>query len=347
MKRAALLLALTGPAACIPAGAPPPASQTAVAPGEALVENPVAPAPPPKPAWEARPVAPDAQIVRASVRTVRAGDSLSAIALDTGTSVASLARENGLTEPYPLTTGQRLAIPAGRYHRVRTGQTGIGIARAYDVEWSGIVALNGLTEPFLLRTGTVLRLPADADPVAPAAQAGPAPAIGDILTGGEPAAVTLSIPARLPRHTRRQSAAAVAAITPIAQPAQFSGRFDPPVTGHIVQRFGAVEDGIVNEGLDYGIAAGTAVGATADGVVVFADQGARGYGGLVLIKHGDGYASAYGHLSTLAVRRGDVVQRGQTLGRSGQPSTADRPFLHFEIRRAARPLDPSVLIAGR
>ncbi|MDR6127275.1 LysM repeat protein [Sphingomonas sp. SORGH_AS438] len=94
-----------------------------------------------RPLWEARPVEADARIVEASTYVVRPGDTLRGIAERTGAGVDAIARANGIAAPaYVVRVGQRLTIPAGRYHLVRTGQTGIAIARAYGVEWSRIVA---------------------------------------------------------------------------------------------------------------------------------------------------------------------------------------------------------------
>lgn len=343
---AVALVALSG---CIPKGelAPAPAAAPPViARPSAVALPPGAPTPtvaPANPVWEARPVTPEARVVADGTIVVQPGDTLLALAATLGTGLGALAQANGLTPPYALTAGRRLIVPGGRYHRVRGGETGIAIARAYRVPWREVVALNGLADPFVLRVGETLRLPGDAQPTPVAAQTEAEPAIADILTGGEPAGPTLAIPARLPRHPARIAAAA---LRPIAAPSSFSGRFVPPVAGKVVHRFGTMGSGIVNEGVDFGVPVGTAVKAAAEGVVVFADAGAGAYGGLVLIKHGDGYASAYGHLSALAVRRGERVARGQALGESGQSGFADRPLLHFEIRRSARPVDPLPLIGG-
>ena len=118
--------------------------------------------PAPRPAWEARPVAPDAAMVEPSTYVVRPGDTIGRIANQTGASVEAIAGANALQPPYPVRLGQRLTIPGGRYHLVRPGQTGIAIARAYGVEWSRIVAANGLQEPYTLRVGQRVLIPGTA-----------------------------------------------------------------------------------------------------------------------------------------------------------------------------------------
>lgn len=332
-------------ASCIPGGVDRPATPASTGlPATAAPPPIVVAQPTPAPAWEARPVRPDARTVRAQEVVVRSGDTLSAIAQTTGSSLSILARANGLGPPYRLSVGQRLSVPGGRFHRVRAGETGIAIARAYDVAWSEVVALNELTEPYALQSGTLLRLPGGAEPTRVAAQSESAPTIGDILTGGEPATVTLALPDHFPR---RRLSAARAAVVPVVEPARFTGRFAAPVAAPVSQRFGAMGSGQVNQGVNFAVPVGTSVASAADGVVVFAAPGPGGYGGLVLIKHGDGYASAYGHLSALEVTRGQRVLRGAVVGRSGRSAMAERPFLHFEIRRGATPVDPLPLIAVR
>ena len=80
--------------------------------------------------------------------------------------------------------------------------------------------------------------------------------------------------------------------------------------------------------------------AAADGVVAYAGNGIEGFGGLVLIKHGDGMVTAYAHNETLGVARGDAVKRGQVIAKSGATGSVDEPQLHFEIRRGRTPVDP-------
>ena len=132
---------LLGLAACTRPAAPPPARQTAAAQPRPA---PVAPKPAPKPTWVARKVVADAKEVPAGSVTVVRGDSLSRIAARAGVAMGALAAENNLAPPYTLEVGQVLRIPAGRYHRVKPGETGIAIAQAYGVKWSTVVTANRL-----------------------------------------------------------------------------------------------------------------------------------------------------------------------------------------------------------
>ncbi|MGH7087479.1 MAG: peptidoglycan DD-metalloendopeptidase family protein [Stellaceae bacterium] len=113
-----------------------------------------------------------------------------------------------------------------------------------------------------------------------------------------------------------------------------------PVRGRIISSFGTGPDGLHNDGINIAAAAGTPMVAAEAGEVAYAGNELKGYGNLVLIKHPDGYVTAYAHNQTLLVKRGDHVQRGQPIARIGATGAVSEPQLHFEIRRGPRALDP-------
>ena len=131
-----------------------------------------------------------------------------------------------------------------------------------------------------------------------------------------------------------------AAPKPVAEPAVFAGRFFWPLEGSILSRFGPKPAGRYNDGINIRTPAGTPVKAAADGIVAYAGDGIAGFGGLVLLKHGDGWVTAYAHAEELLVTRGDKVKRGDTIARAGATGSVDEPQLHFEIRRGRTPVDP-------
>lgn len=297
--------------------------------------------PAPRPAWEARPVVADAPAVEAQDYVVRPGDTLYRIASATGAGADAIARANGLESPYRLTPGQRLTVPSGRYHLIRPGESGIAIARAYGVPWARIVEVNGLAEPFILRAGQRVLIP-DAAVAAP----GPSTAaqraaafkldIEDIVTGGEPALATNQAPAK-PASTPRRVLPSTAAV---AAPARLAGGFVWPVEGRIVTRFGPGASGERQNGVNIAVPLGTPVRASGDGVVAYAGSAIPSLGGLVIVKHGGGWTTVYGYAARLLVQRGQAVKRGQPVAVSGQTGGADRPAVHFELRRGRTPVDP-------
>ncbi len=297
------------------------------------------PAPPrSRPVWEARPVSADAREVEASTYTVAPGQSLRGVSEQTGASVEAIARANDLSPPYALRAGQRLAIPGGRYHLVRAGESGIAIARAYGIEWSRIVDANGLAEPYTLRVGERLLIPGAPAQSSLAAERARAFSldIDDILTGGEPALAVNQAPARpvaTPTRVLPPSAAVVA-------PPALRGGFIWPADGKLVKRFGRGASGERLDGVELAVATGSPVHAAADGVVAYAGEGIAALGGLVIVRHGQGWTTVYGHASKLLVQRGQSVKRGQTIALSGDTGFVDRPELHFELRKGRTPVDP-------
>jgi murein DD-endopeptidase MepM/ murein hydrolase activator NlpD len=276
------------------------------------------------PIWEARPAAVNATTVAQTIYVVRHGDGLRAIGEATGAGSETIARVNNLVAPYILQTGQVLRIPPGRYHRVGTGETGIAIARAYGIPWSAIVTANGLTEPFVLRVGQRLLLPGAMIPSAEARAMAFKIDIDDIATGGTPArTVTGPFPESL------QSA--------------FAGRFAWPVSGTIAERFGPAGTGRVNHGIEIAAPVGSNIRAAADGTVAFVGNGgSAGYGGLILVRHGNGWISAYGRAAQSTVARGQNVKAGQTIG-----SIGDDAKLHFELRQDRVAVDPIRYLLAR
>ena len=128
--------------------------------------------------------------------------------------------------------------------------------------------------------------------------------------------------------------------TPVATPTGFAGSFVWPLAGRVVSRFGSQGGGRVNDGLNIAAPLGTGVTSAGDGVVVYSGNEISVFGGLVMVDHGDGWITAYGHLGQLNVARGDKVRRGQALGSVGDTGYVDTPQLHFEIRKDRKPVDP-------
>lgn len=335
------MLACAMLAGCIPASGirdestydpPPPPRQERPEPARA---QPVTAPPAPRPVWEARPVSPDARRIEASTYVVRSGDSLRSIAIRTGAGSEAIARANNLARPYTIVPGQTLAIPAGRYHAVREGETGIAIAIAYNVDWSRVISANALEEPYVLRPGQRLMIP-DTGPETREQRAARFHLdIDDIVTGGTPAVRESARPAR-----STASAARAPAIRPIAVPDRFVGQFRWPVAGTLVRRFGPGKSGERNDGIKIAVPLDTPVLAAADGVVAYAGSDVPALGGLVILRHGDGWTTVYGHAGQLLVQRGQSVKRGQTVALSGNSGFADRPEVHFEMRKGRIAVDP-------
>lgn len=287
------------------------------------------------PVWEMRPVVANAVEVAAGSYTVVAGDTLRSIGNRTGVGSETLARVNALTPPFIIRPGQTLTVPAGRYHNVGEGETGIAIARAYSVGWQAIIAANALEPPYALRVGQRLLLP-----VAKPGDAGleaRASAfrldIDDILTGGEPADVAEAGVAPPLQSPTRPLAPNIS----VREPARFAGSFAWPADGRVANRFGPLGEGQFSQGIDIAVAQGAPIAAAADGVVAFVGNDVANYGGLILIRHGEGWITAYGRGAQASVTRGQEVKQGQTIGKAGSGAA---PLLFFQMRKGGKAIDP-------
>jgi murein DD-endopeptidase MepM/ murein hydrolase activator NlpD len=119
-----------------------------------------------------------------------------------------------------------------------------------------------------------------------------------------------------------------------------------PVHGKIIAGFGPRPNGQQNDGINVAVPENTPVKAAEDGVVAYAGSELKGYGNLVLIRHSNGYVTAYAHAKELMVKRGDAIKRGQVIAKSGQSGEVGSPQLHFEIRKGSNPVDPLQFLNG-
>jgi lipoprotein NlpD len=217
------------------------------------------------------------------------------------------------------------------YYTVRPGDTLIRIALDTGQNWRDIARWNNIDNPNVIEVGQVLRVIA---PAGPAVAAAPTPAA--------PASRTSPASAAAPSASSA-SASVVASLPPVAtQPAAPAGEDEIawawPIAGPGMVLAGFDEQR--NKGLDIGGKAGEPVLAAADGRVVYAGAGLRGYGNLIILKHNNTYLSAYAHNQTLLVKEDQAVRKGQKIAEMGS-SDADRVKLHFEIRRQGKPVDPA------
>jgi murein DD-endopeptidase MepM/ murein hydrolase activator NlpD len=302
---------------------------------------PALPAPPP--AWEARPVTADARAIPSSTYIVERGDTLRGIANKTGAGSEAIARANGIAPPFVIQVDQRLTIPGGRYHLVRAGETGIAIARAYGVDWGQVVTANDLSEPYILRTGQRVLIPgADRPRTLEERAAAFRLDVDDIVTGSQPAIAERARPSR----PTASSARVLPPDAAVAPPTALRGSFQWPVQGQVVRRFGPIASGERSDGIKIAVPLDTPILAAADGTVAYVGSDIPSLGGLVMIQHGGGWTTVYGHAGQLIVQRGQAVKRGQMIALSGDSGT-NRPQLHFEMRQGRTPVDPLPRLPAR
>jgi lipoprotein NlpD len=238
------------------------------------------------------------------------------------------------------------------YYAVKPGDTLIRIGLDNGQNWRDIKLWNNIENPNLIEVGQVLRVvppgvdpgAAAARPVAPASRADSRP----LDARGLPAPAVASAPATGASATAATPAASAAPM-PAPAPAPVAAR-EPdddvnwiwPAAGPVATTF----DEARSKGVAITGKVGDPVMAAADGRVVYAGSGLRGYGNLVIVKHNTTYLTAYAHNQVLLVKEDQVVRRGQKIAEMGS-SDAERVQLHFEIRRQGKPIDPLKLLPPR
>lgn len=245
---------------------------------------------------------------------VRKGDTVWGIARRTGVPVRTIISANNLRAPFTLRPGQGLKVPSARRHVVQRGDTIYGISRRFGVDMASLVQLNRLERPYTIKPNQELSLPATARLVAPPRNTEAAAA-----------------PRRVPLRSGSRKAV----------PPRAGDLFAWPVQGHIVDGYGDKGGGLYNEGVNIATMRGQPVRAADNGVVVYAGGELRGLGNLLLIRHAEGWITAYAHNEALLVGRGDVVTRGQVISRVGDTGNVRSPQLHFEIRKGTRTVNPT------
>ncbi len=310
------------------------------------------PAAPPETAGGAAPVATSVPWPPGGTVVVQRGDTLYGIARRYGVPVRGLIRLNDLQPPYLLNTGDVIRLPpAAAVHTVAAGETLYGISRRYGVDMARLVRDNGLDPPEPIVPGQKLIIPeptATAAVAAPAsASAPPKPAMTVETETLPPLPPAKSSEPEAPQTPSSGSPAApvppersVAAVPPQKAAPRRSGRFQMPVEGKILSGYGAKSGGLHNDGINIAAPRGTPVVAAEDGTVAYAGNELPGFGNLVLIRHSDGWITAYGHNDEILVKKGQTVKRGQPIARVGSSGNVDQPQVHFEIRRGSRAVDP-------
>jgi murein DD-endopeptidase MepM/ murein hydrolase activator NlpD len=293
--------------------------------------------------------------------TVISGETVESIARKYGVPASAISETNGFREGAVLRPGQRVVIP--RYitasethasapqasvaprtnenvHIVEPGESMLGIARKHGVTITALARANNIQSYAKISVGDRLTIPGGRHV---AERQASAPQVAQPRT--VPAEKVASAPAQsarvaTPEHQTTES------VTQTAEAAGGMPSFRWPVRGRIITAFGPRPNGVPNDGINLAVPEGTPVKAADDGVVAYAGNELKGYGNLILIRHANGFVSAYANASELLVKRGDTIKRGQVIAHAGQTGNVTSPQLHFEIRKGSTPVDPTKYLGG-
>jgi murein DD-endopeptidase MepM/ murein hydrolase activator NlpD len=293
---------------------------------------------------------------------VGTSDTLETLAHRYNVNTAAILQANGYKGPRALSPGQQLIIPfqtpatiaapaskavaaAPSVYVVNPGDTLISIARRNHVSLSELAKANNIDTSAKIRLGMKLTVPAAKSAAVPLAvpQANVAAASPDtkVAVAGGP-----QQSARLAQATTKIDETSAEAPVKAAEATGALPTFRWPVRGKVITSYGAKTNGKANDGINLAVPEGTPVKAAEDGVVAYSGNELKGYGNLVLVRHSNGYVTAYAHASELLVRRGDTIKRGQIIAKSGQSGEVGSPQLHFEIRKGSSPVDPLQFLNG-
>ena len=332
------------------AAAPAPTSAVASAP---LAPSPQYAARPAPVAVAAAPPAASERVNRGSVAgwspvggtpiVVARGDSLETLSRRYGVPPAAMLKANGLDSPADVHDGMHLVVPvynasgappaAEKMKRVAAADSRDDDAAPIKQEKAKKPAHDDDADATTPAKITAKDAKAKAD--------APRVATTDIPKTSAKAAPS---PDSTPTSSVRPSdPPAAAALTGAQADAEgVAPEFRWPARGRIIEGFKI--DG--NDGINIAVPEGTSVRAAESGVVIYSGSGLKGYGNIVLIKHPNGFVSAYANNAELEVKNGDTVKRGQIVAKSGQTGNVNSPQLHFELRKGQTPVDPTNYLAG-
>jgi murein DD-endopeptidase MepM/ murein hydrolase activator NlpD len=306
---------------------------------------------------------------------VGTSDTLEVLAQRYRTTPAAILAANGYKGPRTLSPGQSLIIPhpaaatpapmamaplaaapasrplattasAPSVHIVNPGETLAGIARHNHVTVAEIARANNIDPSARLKLGTRLNVPTRNAAATPQPAPAPLPSVTTVPAAGTK--VATAVPQQSARLAQANPPPEEAAEAPVKS-SEATGAlptFRWPVRGKVITGYGAKTNGKSNDGINLAVPEGTPIKAAEDGVVAYSGNELKGYGNLVLVRHSNGYVTAYAHASELLVKRGDAIKRGQVIAKSGQSGEVGSPQLHFEIRKGSSPVDPLQFLNG-
>jgi murein DD-endopeptidase MepM/ murein hydrolase activator NlpD len=276
-------------------------------------------------------------------------------------------------QPLPPVSAEAAAKYTGSY-TVQKGDSIYGLAMRMKVPMAELQQVNGIADVHKVKPGTVLKVPgtavAEAAPAAgklppavaqresaaatptaggtgprpvllnPERSAAAAPPTGPqpVTSDALPPSVDAKSPSKATNGATNSTDVAAAGTATAGLAPDVKLRW--PAKGKVIGNYGPRADGTHNDGINISVPQGTDVHSAEAGVVAYAGSELKGYGNLVLVRHENGWITAYAHNSELIAKRGDRVKRGQVIAKAGMTGSVDKPQVHFELRQGSKPVDP-------
>lgn len=243
---------------------------------------------------------------------VEKGDTLYSLSKKYDISIAELIELNGLDSPDQLYVGQVLKTTSNKYYVVKRGDTLASIARKYNTNYKTLAEKNNISAPYNLKIGQKI-----------------------VVSGNISGTSSKTTKASKSQNKSNQN---VSDSTPVSS--KRGSKFVWPVNGKIISSFGTIGKGRKNDGINISAPLGTTVKAGDKGTVAYAGNGLKGFGNLILIKHNDGYITAYAHTDKILVQKGQTVSKGEKIATVGKTGGVSSPQLHFEVRAGKKAVNP-------
>lgn len=284
--------------------------------------------------------------------SVQRGETLYSISRAYGVDVSTMAQSNDLQAPYTISVGQQLRIPSQTGYAVASAPVSAPLSapgsqaapsaaapRGFQVETLPPPPGTGSAPQETPSSSSLPPVPQQpAEQTAPTAESSAEPQVASAPPSSAPPSST---PPTTPSQTGEPAVPQQDAVLPPR-----SGRtFSWPVRGRVLSTFGPKADGLHNDGINIAARAGAPVVAAENGVVVYAGNELKGFGNLLLVRHADGWMTAYAHLDKTLVKKGQKVTRGQAIGTVGSTGAVNQPQLHFEIRKGTQAVDPAKFLS--
>ena len=261
---------------------------------------------------------------------VSRGDTLYSLSKRYDIQMRDLIDANRLTPPYTLRIGQVLRVPSSNYHIVSRGDTLYSISKRYGVDVNTLAANNGIYPPYTLIIGQRIAINGGNYSSSYTQVQKPTVSSSYSVSQKQVSAQTVNT-----AQTVQKTSSATSQVSKYRKT-----KFAWPVRGEIVSKYGTIGKGRANDGINIKAPRGTTVKAADAGTVAYAGNELKGFGNLILIKHSDGWITAYAHNDKLLVKKGQKVIKGEKIATVGTTGGVNTPQLHFEIRAGKNPVNP-------
>jgi murein DD-endopeptidase MepM/ murein hydrolase activator NlpD len=272
---------------------------------------------------------------------VKSGDTLYAISKRYNVTLRDLIEGNDLQPPFEIFIGQKLKLKKPRTHTILPGDTVFSLSLRYGVDMRTLVSINSLRPPYQVKPGDKIMIPGR--------ERSEKGFKYNVKTIKSSSSKSMPFPRWKPSRKKliNQPSNETFTVSDVRKrnslpspEARSSGRFLWPAKGRIISNFGPRLGGLHNDGINIAAPLGTPIFAAENGVVAYVGNGLKGFGNLILLKHAEGWTTAYAHTDKTLVKRGTHVKRGEKIGTVGKTGGVSKPQLHFEVRKGARAIDP-------